>query len=286
MTNIAGSLSFLKMHGLGNDFVVIDGRTNGFAPSEKFLRAVANRKRGVGCDQFVFLRKPKSPQADVYMEMYNADGSTIGACGNATRCIARLMFKELGRKNCVVETVSGLLAAKEDSSGLIAVDFGTPRLDWNDIPLAREADTLLAPVASGGFFAPCCVNMGNPHAVFFVPDVDSVALTEVGPNLENHPMFPERCNIEFAQVLAPDRIRMRVWERGTGITEACGSGACATLVAAVRRGLSARRATIVLDGGELVIEWRDDNHVLMIGPASLSFSGTLAEEFCDASDCA
>ena len=269
------------MHGLGNDFVVIDGRVNGFAPSEKFLRAVANRKRGVGCDQFVFLRKPKSPDADIFLEMYNADGSTLGACGNATRCIASLMFKELGRKKCVIETVSGLLSAWEDPSGLIAVDFGEPRLAWNEIPLAREVDTLHAPIASGGLFAPCCVSMGNPHAVFFVPDVDAVALAETGSHLELDPMFPDRCNIEIAQVLASDRIRMRVWERGTGITEACGSGACATLVAAVRRGLCDRRATIVLDGGELVIEWRDDNHVLMIGPASLSFSGVVAEGFGD-----
>jgi diaminopimelate epimerase len=276
-----GALSFRKMHGLGNDFVVIDCRQNNFAPSEKFLLAVANRKRGVGCDQFVFLRKPVSPKADIYLDMYNADASSLRACGNATRCIATVLFAELGQKKCTIETVAGLLTAWEDSSGLVAVDFGAPRLEWHEIPLAREVDTLHAPVASGGLFAPCCVNMGNPHAVYFVPDVEAVALADVGPHLEVDPLFPERCNIEIAQILAPDRIRMRVWERGTGITEACGSGACATLVAAVRRGLSDRRATIVLDGGELVIEWREDNHVIMIGAAAQSYTGVLAESFGD-----
>jgi diaminopimelate epimerase len=276
---ISNPVSFLKMHGLGNDFVIIDGRVDDFTPSVKFLTAVANRKRGVGYDQLVVLRRPKKAGADVFISIYNADGSEVGACGNVTRCVARLMFKELGRTNCVVETKVAMLKAWEDSPGLIAVDFGEPRLDWNQIPMAREVDTLHAPVASGGLFAPCCVNVGNPHAVFFVPDAEAVALAEVGPHLENDPIFPERCNIEVATVLAPDRIRMRVWERGCGITEACGTGSLATLVAAVRRKLSARRATIVLDGGELVIEWRDDNHLLLIGSASLSFSGAISADF-------
>lgn len=269
------------MHGLGNDFAIFDGRSSDFAPSENFLRAVGNRRRGVGCDQIIVLREPEEFEADVHMEIYNADGSRAGACGNATRCVASLMFDELGRKKCVVETISGLLEAWEDSSGMIAVDMGAPHLAWNEIPLAREADTLTAPVASGGLSSPCCVNVGNPHAVFFVPDAEAVKLSEVGSRLENDPMFPERCNIEIAKIITPDRIRMRVWERGCGITEACGTGACATLVAAVRRGLSARRATIVLDGGELVIEWRGDNHVVMIGPVGFSFSGVIAEDFGD-----
>jgi len=268
------------MHGLGNDFVVIDGRKNGFKASEKFLRSVSNRKRGVGCDQFVILRQPIAPTADVYLEMYNADASPLGACGNATRCIAQMMFAELGRKNCIIETVAGLLSTWEDPTGLIAVDFGAPRLAWNEIPLARDVDTLHVPITYSSLSTPCCVSMGNPHAVFFVPDVTAIDLTTVGAPLEHDAIFPDRCNIEIAQILAPDQIRMRVWERGTGITEACGSGACATLVAAVRRGISARRATIILDGGELVIEWREDtNHVIMIGPASLSYSGALASDF-------
>ena len=267
------------MDGLGNDFVVFDGRLNGFSPTTSFLRAISDRKRGIGCDQVIVLRKPNSPQADVRMEIYNRDGSQVGACGNATRCIASLMFRVLGRKNCIVETLAGLLEAWDDPSGLIAVDWGAPRLAWNEIPLAQEVDVLCAPVSCGGLSAPCCVNVGNPHAVFFVPDIDAVPLSEVGPRLENDPMFPERCNIEIAQILAPDRIRMRVWERGTGITEACGTGACATLVAAVRRNLSSRCATIVMDGGELIIEWREGDRLLMVGPAALSFSGVVAEGF-------
>ncbi|MDD3371942.1 MAG: diaminopimelate epimerase [Alphaproteobacteria bacterium] len=273
------ALPFLKMNGLGNDFVVFDRRETGFSPSVGFLRAIGNRKRGIGCDQIIVMLKPQSPDADVYMDIYNMDGSKVQACGNATRCVASLMFAELGRDNCVIQTVAGLLKSWLDPTGLIAVDFGEPRLDWNEIPLAREAGTLKAPVANGPLDGPCCVNMGNPHAVFFVPDVSGIPLSEVGPKLEHDPMFPERCNIEIAQILAPDRIRMRVWERGTGITDACGTGACATLVAAVRRNLSARRAAIVMDGGELIIEWRDDNHVILIGPADLSFRGEVAEDF-------
>ena len=186
---------------------------------------------------------------------------------------------ETGRKTGVIETIAGLLSVWEESPGKIAVDFGVPRLDWQTIPLARAVDTANVPVASGNLGAACCVNMGNRHAVFFVPDVAVVDVAGIGAVLEKDAMFPERSNIEFAQILAPDRIRMRVWERGAGITEACGSGACATLVAAVRRGLSARRAVIVLDGGELVVEWRTDDHVILSGAAALSYHGVLPEDF-------
>ncbi len=276
----AKTIPFLKMNGLGNDFIIFDSRTSGFSPSEKYVRDISNRKFGIGCDQLMVLHPPKSAGADVYMDIFNCDGGRVGACGNATRCVASLIMEELGRDNCVVETVAGMLKTWREGSGMIAVDFGEPRLEWKQIPMAREVDTLHAPVASGGLFAPCCVNVGNPHAVFFVPDANAVALDKVGPVLEHDPMFPERCNIEIAQVLAPDRIRMRVWERGTGITEACGTGSLATLIAAVRRELSARRATIVLDGGELIIEWREeDNHVILIGPYSYVFSGEIAENF-------
>ena len=268
------------MHGLGNDFVIIDGRADGFVPSASFLKAVADRKRGVGCDQFVILRQPKDPQADVYMDMYNADASVVRACGNATRCVATLLFEEKNKKQATLETIAGLLQVQEAAGGLVSVDFGEPRLLWNEIPLAREKETLSVPLTVGGASNPCCVNMGNPHAVFFVPSVDDVPVAEWGARIETDALFPDRVNVEFAQILAPDRIRMRVWERGTGITQACGSGACATLVAAVRRGLSARRATIVLDGGELQIEWKADNgHVIMTGAAALSFRGVLDDQY-------
>ncbi len=263
---------FVKMHGLGNDFVIFDDRTTDIPTSEKFLQSVANRRRGAGCDQIIILRPAQSSDAHVHMAIYNADGTQVGACGNATRCVANLLFKELAAEKCVIETIAGLLPCWREGE-LVAVDFGAPRLKWAQIPLTREVDTLLVPVTAGGLLAPCCVNMGNPHAVFFVPDIAGVNLAEIGPKLEHDPMFPERCNIEIAQILSPDHIRMRVWERGSGITEACGSGACATLVAAVRRGLCGRRATITLDGGDLVIEWRPDDHVIMIGSATLAYHG-------------
>ncbi|MDD4616303.1 MAG: diaminopimelate epimerase [Alphaproteobacteria bacterium] len=276
----ARAIPFLKMNGLGNDFVIFDSRQSGFSPSEKFVRDISNRKTGIGCDQIMVLYPPKSAGADVFMDIFNCDGGQVGACGNATRCVASLLMEELGRDNCVVETVKGMLKTWRDFNRMIAVDFGEPHTKWSQIPMAREVDTLHAPVASGGLFAPCCVNVGNPHAVFFVPNVDEVALEKVGPVLEHDPLFPERCNIEIAQIIAPDRIRMRVWERGTGITRACGTGALATLIAAVRRDLTIRRATVVLDGGELVIKWRkEDNHVILIGPYSYVFSGEIAETF-------
>ncbi|HUY69139.1 MAG TPA: diaminopimelate epimerase [Alphaproteobacteria bacterium] len=272
--------SFLKMHGLGNDFVIFDGRQQPFKPAKEELIALADRRRGIGYDQLIVMLKPKSPGADVYLDMYNSDGSAQCACGNVTRCIARLLFSELGRKQAVIETVAGLLPVYEDAPGLIAVDFGPPRLGWKDIPLAKPvADTLHVPLALGPLDDPCCVNMGNPHAVFFVPDTAKIPLGEIGPKLEYDPLFPDRCNIEIAQIIAADRIRMRVWERGAGITPACGSGACATLVAAVRRGLSARRAAIAMDGGDVFVEWRADDHVILTGPTAIVYRGELDDEF-------
>jgi diaminopimelate epimerase len=270
------------MHGLGNDFVVIDGRSSVVDTSVDFLRWLADRKRGVGCDQVIVLQKPASPLADVHMAIFNLDGSQARACGNATRCVARLMFGELGRTTCTIETIAALLPAWQEKESQISVDFGPPSLAWRDIPLAYESDTLRTPVRCGDLSGPCCVNVGNPHAVFFVPDVSAVALADLGPRLEHDSLFPDRCNIEIAQILSKDRIRMRVWERGSGITDACGSAACATLVAAVRLGLSDRRATLVLDGGDLMIEWRADDHVILTGPDALSFTGLLPEAFASA----
>ncbi len=268
------------MHGLGNDFVIFDGRQQNFKPAAPALIALANRRTGIGYDQLVIIQPPRSAGTDVYLDMYNSDGSEQRACGNVTRCIARLLFDELGRKHAIVETVAGLLSVFEDASGLIAVDFGPPRLDWKDIPLSRAMDTLHLPLQLGMLKDPCSVNMGNPHAVYFVVDTNDVPLAELGPKLEHDALFPDRCNIEIAQILAPDRIRMRVWERGAGLTPACGSGACATLVAAVRRGVSARRATIVMDGGEVVVEWRaEDDHVLLLGPTAMVYRGELDDEF-------
>ncbi len=270
---------FLKMHGLGNDFVIIDGRTDNFLPDERFCLKVADRHRGVGYDQLIILSRPEDPKADLFMRMYNADGSEAGACGNATRCVARLLFEETGRAEGTIQTVAGLLNVRREDEALISVDFGPPRLAWDQIPLAQAMDTLAAPVEGLNVPEACCVSMGNPHAVFFVPDVAAVPLAEIGPKLEHHPLFPQRSNIEFAQVLDRANIRMRVWERGAGITEACGSGSCATAVAAIRRGLTDRTVTVHLDGGALNVSWREaDDHVILSGPTALSFKGTLSDD--------
>jgi len=268
---------FLKMHGLGNDFVVIDARTAPFAPTEAQAQAIADRKTGVGCDQFIVIEPAKGDGA-AFMRIRNADGSEVSACGNASRCIGWLLMEETGADRVAFETAAGLLHASRAGNGLVTVDMGPARLDWDAIPLAQPLDTLRLPIDQGGVSDPVAVNMGNPHCVFFVPDAEAVPVAEIGPGLEHHPLFPQRTNVEFASVESPTRIRMRVWERGTGITRACGTGACATLVAAARRGLTERKADVVLDGGTLTIEWTDDGRVLMTGPVTISFTGRLAPE--------
>lgn len=267
--------SFIKMHGLGNDFVVLDARRDALALGAKEAQAIADRHLGVGCDQLITMEPARSADADVFMRIRNADGSEVSACGNATRCVAKLVMDELHRDRIVVETAAGLLRAQTASKGRITVDMGPARLDWREIPLAQECDTLHAPVSEGPLSDPVCTSMGNPHATFFVPNAEAIDLATIGPRLEHHNFFPERANIGVVQVLSPDRLRFRVWERGTGITIACGTGACAALVGAARRGLSARRAEVICDGGPLEIEWRDDGHVLMTGPVAVSFTGQL-----------
>ena len=269
---------FVKMHGLGNDFVIFDSRADGWIADEAACRHIADRHRGVGCDQLVFLIKPPTTEANLFMHMANADGSVVRACGNATRCVAQLLFEETERSEGTIQTIAGFLKVRKEQTGLIAVDFGPPRLEWQDIPLAREANTLSVPLGLDNLADPCCVNMGNPHAVFFVENADAVPLAILGPTLETHPLFPDRANISFAHMTSRDRIRLRVWERGTGMTQACGSAACATLVAAVRRKLGDRRATVTLDGGDLEITWREDDHVVMSGTATFVFRGLLAAD--------
>jgi diaminopimelate epimerase len=267
------TIPFIKMHGLGNDFVVIDARA-GNPPAQDAIRAMADRHTGIGCDQVLVLTRPEAAGADLFMRIYNPDGSEAQACGNGTRCVARLFMDESKKKSCTIQTVAGLLQCEEAGGGLVKADMGAPKLGWKEIPLSEERDTLALGVMNGAYGDPVAVNMGNPHAVFFVKDVREVPLEEIGPQVERNVLFPERTNVEFAQVLGPDSIRLRVWERGTGVTSACGSGACATMVAAVRRGLTGRRAAITLDGGQLELEWREsDGHVLMTGPAVSVFSG-------------
>jgi diaminopimelate epimerase len=268
------SVPFVKMHGLGNDFVVIDGRVRPIHVSEAAAQAIGDRHTGVGFDQLIVLEPPQSDAADVFMRILNSDGSEAGACGNATRCVVSKVLGETGRDRIVVETISGLLPANR-AGGEITVDMGPARLDWQSVPLAQAMDTLKVPVGVAGLGDATCCSMGNPHATFFVPDLDMVDMARLGPQLEHHPLFPERANIGFAQVLNEGRIRLQVWERGAGLTLACGSGACATLVAAARRGLTGRTAEILVKHGRLTIEWRADGHVLMTGPVATSFSGTL-----------
>jgi len=267
---------FLKMHGLGNDFVVIDMRERKVDLDGDRARGIADRRTGVGCDQLLLIEPAKSKVADAFMRIRNADGGEVEACGNGARCVADVLMREKGSRHVVIETVVGLLDAEAADAGQVSIDMGAVRLDWREIPLAKAMDTLHLDLALGPLRDPVAVNVGNPHAVFFAADAEGVDIAALGPVLERHPLFPERANIEVASVVAPDRIRMRVWERGVGVTRACGTGACATLVAAARRKLTGRRGEVVLDGGTLLIEWLADNHVRMTGPVAVSFSGELA----------
>jgi len=269
---------FIKMHGLGNDFVVLDGREAPLAIGETQARAIADRHEGVGCDQVILIEKAQNNGADVFMRIRNSDGGEVAACGNATRCVASMIMTETESSHAVIETAAGMLRAEEAPGGHLAVDMGEALLDWKDIPLSEERDTLHLEIGEGPLQDPVGVSMGNPHAVFFVDDVESVPLDTLGPVLEHHGLFPERANIGVAQVRDPGLIRLRVWERGAGITQACGTGACAALVAANRRGLAGRAADVTLDGGTLRIELLEDNHVRMTGPVAVSFIGTLSDE--------
>jgi diaminopimelate epimerase len=266
---------FTKMHGCGNDFVVLDEREAVLGITPARAAAIADRHRGVGCDQLIVLEKSPAHGVDAFMRIRNPDGSEAGACGNATRCVVDLLASQTGRTVFTIQTISGLLPARVLDDGRIEVDMGAARTGWVDIPLAHPADTLHLDLSANGVCDPAAVSMGNPHATFFVPDLDAIDIPAIGPVLEHAAIFPQRANIGFAQILSPERIRLRVWERGAGLTLACGSGACATLVNAVRRGLVARRAKVLVDGGELEIAWREDGRVMMTGPAATAFHGTL-----------
>ena len=269
-----GRIAFRKMHGLGNDFVVVDLRAQAVAIDAAAARVLADRRTGIGCDQVILLEPPRDPSAQVLMRIRNPDGSEAEACGNGTRCVAALLAAETGQRRIGIETAAGLLEAEAAPGGLISVDMGVPRTDWRDIPLARPMDTLRADLVNGPLAEPVCTSMGNPHATFFVPDAEAIDLAALGPALEHDKLFPERANIGVAAIRDPATLRLRVWERGAGLTPACGSGACAALVAAHRRGLTGRSAAVLVDGGRLDIAWRDDGHVVMTGPATLSFEGS------------
>ncbi len=271
---------FLKMHGLGNDFVILDGRASPLDLSPERRRTISHRQLGVGCDQLIVLEKPTDRDADVFMRIYNPDGSEAGACGNATRCVASLVMDEGKTDQVTVQTISGLLESQKAGIGknglpVISVDMGPARLDWREIPVREACDTAHMPVAIGPLSDPVGTNMGNPHATFFVADALSPALDPVAKEMERHPFFPERVNVGLAQVIGENRLRLRVYERGTGFTLACGSGACAASVAAARRGLTGRKVEIVVEHGALTVEWMRDGNVTMTGGIALSYKGEL-----------
>lgn len=272
----ATSLGFRKAHGLGNDFVVLDQRRAPQTLGTNLVRAIGDRHRGVGFDQLAEILN--DDEADARLVFWNADGSTAAACGNATRCIADLLMREAGQEQLVLRTERGLLPCRRRDDMVVEVDMGPPSLAWNEIPLAREVDTRSLPMEG----EPAACSMGNPHCTFFVADAGAVDLDTLGPAIEHHPLFPQRTNVQVVEVLTRDRARVRVWERGVGPTLASGSSSCAVLVNAVRRGLMERNAVLVLDGGEIEITWRQDDHVLMAGAVAHVFEGVLSADWVEA----
>ncbi len=267
-------IPFIKMHGLGNDFVIIDGRARVPELSPDALRAIGDRHRGVGYDQLIVMEPANGP-ADIFMRIYNSDGTEAEACGNATRCVASLLMEEADRNNVLIETRAGLLKGESADRQHIVIDMGAPKTSWRDIPLAREEDTAHINLTIGPLSDPVGVNMGNPHAVFFVEDADAIDLAKWGPIAETDPIFPKKANISVASKMADGDFRLRVWERGVGITLACGSAACATMVAANRRGLAGNAARLHLDGGALDLSIGEDGHVFMAGPVATAYHGVL-----------
>ncbi|MBL8711578.1 MAG: diaminopimelate epimerase [Alphaproteobacteria bacterium] len=265
---------FVKMHGLGNDFAIFDGRSAALSILPETIIKIGDRRTGIGFDQMVIIDPPRSPGTDAFLRIYNNDGTEVGACGNATRCIGKLLIDETKKQKVTLETKAAKLEAVMMGDA-VSVDMGNVNLGWQQIPLKREEDTISVPVEESLLDRAVAVNVGNPHAVFFMQkNVDDFPLEKMGPRVEEDPIFPEKTNVEVANVLSRSKIRMRVWERGAGITRACGTGACAVAVAGVRKGLTDRKVTVVLDGGNLDIEWREsDNHVIMTGAVAEVYRG-------------
>lgn len=270
---------FLKMNGAGNDFVVVNALETPFTPTAEQARAIADRATGQGCDQLIAIEP--SDRADAFMRVWNADGGVVETCGNALRCVGQVLMQATGKDRVVIDTAAGPTVAARAADGQVRVDMGPPRLDWTEIPLAEEMDTRgielqVGPIDAPLVHTPGAVSMGNPHVVFFTDRLDDAFVRGTGSLIEHHPLFPEGVNVGFARVLAPDHIRLRVWERGAGLTKACGTGACAALVACARRGLTGRSAAVDVDGGRLFIEWDEaTGHVFMTGPVELERAGSL-----------
>jgi len=270
---------FVRMNGAGNDFVVVNALETPFAPTADQVRAIADREHGQGCDQLIAIEP--SDAADAFMRVWNADGGQVETCGNALRCVGWLLMQSTGKDSVVIDTLGGPTTATRAGDHRVRVDMGAPATDWSEVPLAEEMDTRgielqVGPIDAPLLHTPGAVSMGNPHVVFFTDRQDDAFVRGSGSLVEHHPLFPEGVNVGFAHVLAPDRIRLRVWERGAGLTRACGTGACAALVAAARRGLTGRHAVIEADGGELEIDWDESSgHVFMTGPIEIEGTGTL-----------
>jgi diaminopimelate epimerase len=278
--NAPSTILFRKMNGLGNDFIVLDARQRDIPLDRATIRALTDRESGIGCDQLI--RMEADGKADLFMRIWNASGEEVAACGNATRCVAGLVMAETGRDTATIRTAAGLLKARDGGDGRISVDMGMPKFGWREIPLAEEfADTRrielqVGPIDNPVLHSPSAVNVGNPHCIFWVDDVDAHDLARVGPFLENHIMFPERANISLARITGEDEITIRVWERGAGLTRACGTAACAVAVAAARLKKTGRHVTVHLPGGPLGIHWREaDDHIIMSGPWQLDYESTL-----------
>ncbi len=271
-------LPFIKMHGAGNDFVVIDQRIHDVALTSTAIKNIGHRRYGVGYDQLLILSKPKHPEADVFMHIYNPDASKSGTCGNATRCVAALILSDSGSSECIIETEDGLRSCWVEEDGMIYVDMGKPNLEPQKIPMVDGVDALNIPLNLPELPQnPMAVNMGNPHVVFIVDNLETLDIERLGAYVGNHEYFPERTNVEFIQILDDNTIRMRVWERGAGITLACGSGASAATVAAITKANTNRKLDIIADGGKLKVEWcAKTGHVLLSGPVAVSFGGSLS----------
>ena len=280
--NTANGVPFRKMNGLGNDFVIIDARGRDVPMTAEIARRIADRETGVGCDQVIVLREDDTEGVDAFMEIWNRDGSQVAACGNATRCVGDILMKEKGDDSAVIRTRAGVLSARRGENDMVTVNMGRPRFGWQDIPLAEEfhdttgIELQIGPIDDPVIHTPSVVNVGNPHAVFWVDDLNIIDLGTAGPLLENHPIFPQGANISLAKVCSPDHIALKVWERGAGLTRACGTAACAAAVCGARKGLTNRRVRVSLPGGDLFIRWReDDDAILMTGPVAYEFAGML-----------
>ena len=275
---------YFRMNGAGNEIVVLDLRGQNLTVSAEEARAIG-RGEGLRFDQLMVMHEPRRPNTDSFVKIYNIDGSEAGACGNGTRCVAWALMRGTDRKRLAVETIAGVLDCRRAAEWSFSVDMGEPRLKWDEIPLrdpffdTRNIELQIGPIDAPILHTPSAVSMGNPHAIFWVDDVEAYDLSKIGPLLEAHPIFPEKANISLAHVAARDHIILKVWERGVGLTKACGTAACAAVVAASRKKLTERKARVTLPGGDLLIEWRkNDDHVIMTGPVELEFEGRLSPD--------